>query len=413
LRLGPIAAGLLVATAVTSSPARCQTTQYIVPGALGQEPVDPQQGLQDAIDSARWRWGPVRVEPWLSLGELAWVESDDVPGDLTATAGTGLLGYLPVGSKVVLAAHALPSYTWWRDRVEDRHWGGRAGLGLFAYSDHLRVEVEATHSDLTRSVTAETDDRTRADASSLGARVEVPIGSRFALFARAGRVDHETPDDASAADPFEDLDHEERTLEGGLRWYVGGHLSVWVGAGGTEVEFDPEARDRSSEGSFEVVELLWERSTLSASLEAKLLELEGGTGSELERVDETVGSARLSWRPSRRVGGAVYVLRSLGYTILDPTAATFLDERVGASVDATAGRMAVSFFYETGKNRYDDGAEEDRDSLGASVGIPLGDRLRLSLGGRRTETSRAGGEARTYDEWRASISLGELVGRWF
>jgi hypothetical protein len=409
----PILAIAAVAAAVAVSPIVGQTGQYTAPGAGGRPPVDTGKELRDAVDEARWRLGPIRLEPWLALQELAWVEPEGEEGDLTASAGAGLRAYLPVGSRIVFAAHALPAYTWWRDRTEDRHWGGRAGVGMFLHANRLAVELEATTSDLTAAVTPETDRRARFDSEALEGRVELPVGSHFALFARAGRSEQTADPDAGDAEEFDDLDRRDSWLEGGLRWYLTSTLSLGIGAGQDEAEFAGTARDRSNDGSYELAELDWRRSKLSAGGQWQRLRREGAAGSEFGEFEGTVGSARIGWSPRRRLTLAVYGLRGVGYSVL-AEAPFFVEERLGGMLSLGVGsRIQTSFFYESGELDYRDGGPvEERDSVGGSVSLPLGRRLDLTLAGRSTDSDR-GGEATSYAEWRASIALGDLLGRWF
>ncbi|HLF55778.1 MAG TPA: hypothetical protein VI942_02925, partial [Thermoanaerobaculia bacterium] len=334
-------------------------------------------------------------------------------GDLTASAGAGLLGYVPVGSRIVFAAHALPQYTWWKERTEDRHWGGRAGLAMFLHSNHLLVELEAKASDLTAIATPETDERARLDDETFEGRAELPLGSRFSLFARSGRTKTEADPEASTAAEFSDLDRRETWLEGGVRWYLGHDLSVWLGAGSDEAEFAASATDRSNEGSYELAELAWERPKFSVGLAGKRLRRTGTAGSEFGEFEDTTGSGRITWSPRERFSWGIYALRGVGYPVI-AEGPFFVEERVGTSVSLGFGsRSAVSLFYESGEHDFRDGGPvEDLTSIGATLGIPLGRRFSLRMAGRQTDTDR-GGDERSYTEWRASVSLGELLGRWF
>ena len=86
------------------------------------------------MGDAPWRLGAVRVQPWLGLRDVAYIDNvfgsaDDPESDLTLTFGAGLKAYLPVGEKVVLAAHILPEYVWWRDNDQLSDWHYRYGAG--------------------------------------------------------------------------------------------------------------------------------------------------------------------------------------------------------------------------------------------------------------------------------------------
>ena len=122
-----LVSALAAASFVFAPPMWAQYRQYTAPGALGERPEETREALERAVDEARWKLGPLRVEPVLGLSDLAYVDDgqpavagQDEGGDFTATATAGLRGYLPIGAHNTLALFAIPDYVWWKDQDELR-----------------------------------------------------------------------------------------------------------------------------------------------------------------------------------------------------------------------------------------------------------------------------------------------------
>lgn len=393
-----------------------QSGQYTAPGELGRDPVDRREALRRAVDEARWRLGPLRLDPWLALRELAWVEQRGEDGDLTASLGAGLRGYVPVGSRLVLAAQALPEYIWWQDRDDARRLAGRYGAALFLHGNRLGLEIEALSSDQNGFVSSEVDRRAEVESENVAATLEIPLTSRMALFARAGRSDLEVTDDLPLDGDLSNLDRRTDSIEGGVRLRLGARLTVGLGAGSVETTFDAAARDRSNEGDFLLAELSWDRAKSGASVAVRKNDFRGAPGSELERFEETTWRAQLRWAPSRRMSWALYGQRELAYSVA-AAEPFFVDERVGVRLGLPLGtRLAWTLFYEDGRHRFAGGGrEDDVTSWGGGLGMPLGRRFRIDLSGRSTEVESAlGGRVRTTElGFRAGLSLGEDKSGWF
>lgn len=392
-----------------------QSGQYTAPGELGRDPVDAREALRRAVDEARWRLGPLRLDPWLALRELAWVETRGQDGDLTASLGAGLRGYVPVGSKLVLAAQLLPEYIWWRDRADDRRLAGRYGAALFYHANRIGLEVKASSSDQNDFVSTEVDRQAEVDVTSLEASLDVPLTSRMALFARAGSHDVEITDDVPLGGDLSDLDRRSESVEGGLRLRLGSRLTLGLGAGSVETTFDDAARDRSNDGDYWLAELAWDRAKSGVSVSVRQNDLVGTPGSELETFDETTWRAQLRWSPSRRMGWALYGQRELAYSVA-AAEPYYVDERVGVRLTLPVGtRLAASLFYEDGRHRFaGDLREDDTTSWGGSLSLPLGRRVRVDVNGRSSEIDAPGGRVRTTElGLRAGLSLGEEKQGWY
>ncbi len=416
VRVGALGGVALFAAASLSA----QSTQYTAPGSLGRPLDDRQEAVRAAVEGARWQLGAVRVDPWLALKEVAWVEQEEPDGstasDLTATAGAGLNLYLPVGSRVTLAAQALPEYVWWRDRTDDRRVAGRYALGLFAYANRISLELTARSSDSTSFATPELDRRIDLQSDQLEAQIEVPVLRRFALFARgaanatdAGR-EGEAADDALLAA----LDRDEQWWVGGIRWKPREELSIAVGVGRSSAEFDQVGALRDNRGESLYAELAWRRPKLELAAEGFRTEIEPEEGSTFQGFDGTLATARVRWTPRDRFSLSLYGQRGLAYSI-DSGRDFYLDQRFGTEVSFRPGwRTSIRLFFESGEHRYEEsesqaGADrvDDVTSQGASVDLQFGRGFTLVLGARRTQVENAAvGLDRDFVELRAGLTFG-------
>jgi hypothetical protein len=62
---------LFVLALLLAAPLAGQSSEYTAPGSLGSRPADEREALRAAVDEARWRLGPIRIEPWAALDEIA------------------------------------------------------------------------------------------------------------------------------------------------------------------------------------------------------------------------------------------------------------------------------------------------------------------------------------------------------
>ncbi len=378
-----------------------QGGQYIVPGTMGAPTVEPREAFENALRQARWHLGPLRLDPWMGLREIAWVDpGSGQKGDLTATVGAGLHAYLPTGARGILAAHILPEYTWWRDHKDARHLAGREGIGYFLYGNRLAVALTATTSDLTGLATSAVDQRARIKNHQYEGKVEIPVASHLSLFGRAGFTNF------SAQDPglgtgvdFSVLDRRDSWQDGGVRWWLTPHISLGAGAGRTKSDFASDStRDRSNDGSSWFGELQWRRAHTNAAVTVRHERRTPAAGSTFQRFEGYTGSGRVGWSPPGRFRFAVYGLRDLSYSVQE-AAAEYVDRRTGGEIGLALGRGgSLAVFREQGQRDFR-GVQpnEDVTSTGARFQLTLFRALRLGVHALRTRTSSPLG-ARTYSQ---------------
>lgn len=421
-----LVSALAVASCFLSAlPLVAQFAQYTAPGGPVEELESRREALDRAIQEARWKLGPLHVDPAFGLSDVAYVDSgrEGEEGDLTATATAGLRGYLPVGSRTTLALFALPQYIYWQDRADSRRLNQRFGAGLFTYFNRLAVEVKASRLEDVGYASNELAQRIASRSDTLAADVEIPIGSRISLVGGGsfGKSEHDLEEEA-AFGLFEQLDREDRAYRAGIKWYLTSTLSLTGTWGETESEFsDATATDRSNSGETIGAALAWNRPKLGVSLSGQRSKLDPEPGSEFPGFDGTTWTARVRWAPRERFGLALYGQSQLAYSILEATA-LMRDERQGVALDFGIGwRLRLSLFAEQGTLDYDAGEgadfgrEDDLTAYGGRFDVPLGRRFSFSAGARWTTVdSEQPGAGYELTEILATLGLGlSAGGTWF
>lgn len=348
----------MLAFGFVASAARAQFPQYTVPGSLGLPTITVREQIEKAMGNAPWKLGPVKVQPWIGLRDIGYV--DNVTGtstvkvsDVTATFGLGLKAYLPVGPKVFVAAHVLPQYVWWRDTVPLRGWHSEDGLGVFAYFNHLTVEAEARSNKIQRFLSSEAV--TPVDVSTWGGSLkgEVDIAGPFAFFAGGTYDDitHDNPADATADVLVQELDRVERTASGGLRWKRQ-ELAIGLGATWSEVEFQEAGKDRSNSGVGPLLQVTYKGSKMVVDVDAAYRDLTARDGSEFTEFKDLSGHAKLGGVTKSRFNWAVYGGQSLVYA-LQPGASYYRSQRLGVDLGYQLGwRTDLKVYYENGSDDY-------------------------------------------------------------
>jgi hypothetical protein len=398
--------GLITALALLcAAPAAAQVSQYTAPGSLLERAPSKREQMEQAVENARWRLGPLRLSPWIAVRDAAYVSdvfsgiSEPVGGqeesDFTITMGAGLQGFVPLGAKSYFTLDALPQYVWWQEQDERRRLNGYYGVGLFGFFNRLTTQATVRRAEEQGVVTPEYEQRIHARQDRIEGGIEVEFAPSLFVFASAYTLETRALVDELEDDPrlpvFTDLDRDERVLRGGIELRFRERLRLAVGAERSEVEFPTFARDRSNSGTSPVLELSYgaPRLTLRGSFVRR--SLEPGPGSEFVPFDETTGQLQATWTPRWRLSYSLYGNRSFTYS-LNEGYSHFTADRLGLAVIAKLGHSsAVTLFAETGVHDYatsDPAAahrEDDFQAYGTSVQLQMRERVRLTLGVARTE----------------------------
>lgn len=426
--LSPASVGLAVCLFMPVA-AFAQFAQYTPPGEVEGRPESRQERLEEAMEEARWRLGPVRVDPWLGLQDVGWADNlaGDREGDesrFTATAGAGLRAYLPTGPKVFWAAHFLPEYAWVDGRDDLNDVNGRFGAGMFGFFNRLEVEATASRSERLGIVTSELLERleSRSDALSLAAEVRLTGGLYVFAAASETRIDHRLDRDAAPAVPaFDLLDRRERVVRGGVKLRTRPGWAIGVGAERSEVDFDRSEADRSNSGTSPILVLELPGNKLFIGLDLAWRSLEPEGESRFVPYDGLTGDIGvLLGREGSRLQLGTYARRQLIYSL--GGGSYFEEDRFGLRAGTSLGRrLAVHLFGEVGENDHRaadpaSGRADDVTAYGLQGSLGLVGSLQLTLNLTRQEVRSELPEAdrsTTVALVGVTLGIGERPSPWY
>ena len=435
MAIGAVSTAVL--SLVLTSPLAAQVRQYTPPGGAQDEAAGRKEALENAVEEARWHAGPVRLDPAFWIGDLAWADRpadavSDAGSDLTGRIGAGLNAYLPVGSKTTFAAYALPEYIWWQERAEERRVNQRFGLGTFTYFNRLAIAITAQRDEDFNYATGEILQRYTSRNEKLAADVEVPIVRRLTIFAHGEDLSVKSLVD-NANDPllasfFDDLDRDDTSYRGGVRYYPSAKLRLGAGVGHSQSDFAANALDRSNSGDFWYVETGYERPKLLVDLLYQENQLKAKDGSGFSDFDSSTGGARIEWKPRETFSARLYGARQLAYSLLVDEASGYVDERIGAGVNVALGwRLRLDLFGETGSHRYQPGPGptdpaagpdrvDDAETYGIDLRVELPWKLNLQVGyqeSKITPPSASGLPGQKTSQIVANLGFGFHQGTWY
>lgn len=366
-------------TLALACPAGAQFTQYFAPGSLAETEDPLRRQIEQAMERARWRLGPIRLEPWIGIRNIGYVDnvygtSSNPVSDFTISAGAGLRAYLPVGRKTVLFARALPEYVWWKDLENRRAWTGRYSAGGYIFFNRLTIEGYANRTEQQTYINAEieTPITNRLDSAMLS--LELRLLRRLSIIASGSRsefrIDTEDLDHAQSY-WYEALERDEDVLRVGLRYTFNENFTITVGGQRSEVDFTQRLFDRSNVGDGLYATLSFTGRRVGMSVNGTRYTVEPKRGSQFTTFEGTAGQASLSYKLSPRLSWQLYGGRSLVYSI-SGSAGYYTDTRVGTGVSAAVGRrLSMRVHYEEGTANYSGAgaATLDRDITGWGGGM--------------------------------------------
>ena len=399
--------------------------QYTPPGGPVEKPVNRKLALDMEAGQARFHLGAVRIAPWASVHDVAYVRTllassgEKIPADLTATVGAGFRAYLRNSPKVTWTANVLPEYVWWRQQADRRRVNGRYQLGLHSFFNRLTLEATAGREQVLQTVTPEVPVLTSARTDRAEALAEVEV--THALFAFTSyAVTQQTNLVDVERDPLLQslalLNRRERVWRGGLRWQPRQELSVALGTEGSRVDFERTALPRSNSGTSPLLQILVHGHAVGFDGEVVDRSLNTQHGSDFVQFHKVTGRAALLFGAKSRVQGTVYSSRDLVYSLASGYA-YLLDDRVGASLVSDLGfHSSGRLFAETGKDEYTaftpatPHRADDVTSLGGQLNFDLGKGVFAGIQFLRSRyTSNQPGGDRTFSS--AGLTINLLGGR--
>lgn len=392
--------------------------QYTSPGAVGTTTAIPDKDLfDDALDRSPWNLGAVRVLPWYGLRDAAFVSNRDEQtnqeeDDFTLTVGAGLRAYLQTG-KLMWTAHALPEYVWWQDAESKRGTNGRYGFGLFGYFNRLRFEASQRRIERQDLFSTEVQELTSTAVDSSRLSVEIDVTPRLTVYGLADLESIESKEVESSL--FPRLDRDEDAVTVGVRFASSRGGYAGLGVEDRTVEFADGARDLSSSGTTELVEIGFDGTRFDARINLAFEELEGEAGSDFGRFDETTGALEMIWTPSSRVALLTYARREQAFSIaLDN--AYILTERQGVRFNYSWDRSLFGIFTEVGEDELASVGTlltdriDDVSSLGIDARIDVSELFSVSLFAIYTDyDSNLDQFDRDFTSFGLSVQLGSLI----
>lgn len=403
--------------------AECQ--QYIPPGSLTEIQLPRREGLEKSLAEARWQFGGLRVDPWLALENLSYINDVfsgsgvDKVSDVTATAGAGLRAFLPIGPNTIVAGYALPQYIYWQDLEERRQLVGRYGAGVFTYFNRATLEVALSSHEEQRFASTEFTQLAVTQRDRLEVVGEVKLVRSLWLTAagEATELRYQRDEEDDIRTPqFSRLDRDEDVTRIGLKAELRGGWDVTLGLESFETQFVDPNFDRSNSGDSPYLSLRFLEDEQQVLVELFNRSLDPEPGSDFVSFEELLGNAAWNQPLSARSSFSLFAARLLSYSLIDGYSHT-LEDRLGAAFTWSWNqRISLQLSAEQGESQYQrtllstaPDRKDDIEAFGARLSWQIRPKLSLAVGYIHTEfDSNLPRFDRELDQITTNISLGGL-----
>ncbi|MEE2777170.1 MAG: hypothetical protein VYE73_10485 [Acidobacteriota bacterium] len=374
--------------------------------------------LERSMQEAQWRLGALLLDPYLSVRDIGYIDEGEPFGsDVTATAGVGLRGYLPIGNPTTVAIHALPEYSAYFDNSERNQLNFSYGVGLFSNYGRIGLELSARQEERDDFFSGELNRRVTNHIGYGVVSFEVDLGRGVSLFGAAEPRRYEYSEPIAALGvTFVDQERDEELLRAGFRLELPRGLSIALGVEDSAADFDSSTNDRSNSGVAPLLQFHYDAHPFYFDANLALRELEPEVGSRFVAYDEESGDFGFAWRTSPRWQLQVFGRSNLVYS-LDPTWVYYQDDALGIAAElGLSSNTSVRLFYERGNNDYTGGESattrnEDLDSVGGTVRVHFGRGIVLQASARETEYSAVdAGLNRSFATFTMGLTFGSKSG---
>lgn len=313
------------------------------------------------MENARYRLGPVRVFPRLSVANAGYntnvfgtSENEVADWEATATAGARFL--LPMGKKVYFQADVLPQYNWYASETDLRNFGGVYGGTAFAFFNRLSVEASGTYTDSSATPTSESASRAILRQTSGAGTVALDVTRAVSVL--GGGSLRRTRYDSLRGSPIPtaslaDQDRTDSSLFAGVRHSLLGPLVVTLIAADGRAEFINRAAQRDNETRSYLANVLVSAQRIFVNATGGYRQGRSLNGSLLPAFNSPIASAFVSWFPSSFLELQAWgFYRNVSYS-LDPNYPLFYESRYGGGPVVRFGpRIRVQLYGSNGKNDY-------------------------------------------------------------
>lgn len=245
----------VVATAFAALPAMGQISTNTPPE---KRTLPLAKEVEQDMESARFRLGPVRLAPFFRLENVGWsnnalVTSEGMVDDYTASVSAGAKLILPLGRKGYLRGNVAPTYDWYYRSEALRGWGGSYDAELLGLFNRLTLGTGGGYTERISTVSSEVARDVLNTTATGSAKAEVRLLDRLSLFAGAETAQLKQTDPSASTPglaPVSDLDRKETAYRVGVRYGFTANLSFGIMGEEVDTRFDtnPTLRDNDVRG---------------------------------------------------------------------------------------------------------------------------------------------------------------------
>ena len=412
--------GAAVLACLAGGRAAAQLVSDEVPRAAA---VPAREELRRDLEESRFRLGPLRIAPSLSISNLGY--NDNVNGsptdpisDETGTLVAGARLTLPLSSKLALRADIFPAYMWYAHEVARRAFGGQGAGTFLALFNHLTFIGTGYASRSDSVVSPEVLAIQREDLRGAKGDLDLALLRRLSIVGNgewqrrrysAGGAENATVD-------YSVNDRTDTAARAGLRYRFSETVDVSAGVEGTWTDFENSPAEKDNASRAAVVGAHVERPGLVVNLSAAYRKGEARNGSTFPAYVEPTGSGFVSVTVVRPLDVEFTGRRRISYSVGN-TPPYYLETRWGGGLKIRAGsRVTLHGLVETGSNRYTVGDRPDPagrvdDALayGGSFEVVFGKVAVLGASYLRSRyDSNLDANDRTYNQFGVTLTFGRI-----
>lgn len=338
-------------------------------GALGQLTTDvvPQgrlipkeQQIQRDLETARYRLGPFRLQPLLTLRDIGYSSNvfgtpEDPISDWSATVSTGVKWTLPFGPKMYFRGEAAPEYTWFNELAERRFLGGTYSASALALFNRLSIEANAETSKELSLLNSETEAPAIRRLTDLSLDAEVDVLRRLSVFGRGQTQRHRYRREEVSRFPdltrLPELDRDDSVFRAGVRYRFSTALNISMASETSRSEFtlDPS---RDNESKALLLGVHYERPRMYLNLTGGKRDGEPIRNSDFRPYSTTTGSYYFAYTLVAPLEVRLQGQRRVRYGLFESNP-YFFETRNGVAVLSGVGRrLALRAFADVGENEY-------------------------------------------------------------